>query len=120
MISLAYAQQGPADGTGPEHDEMVAAGGQEGSPTPGEGIGAKIMAGNYVGEGGQQIKVQEMANNRIRLEIGGVGVNCDDCNLTQEMVQNRTRLKMTLSNGRNAEVKIMPNAASETALQRLR
>jgi hypothetical protein len=36
------------------------------------------------------------------------------------MLQNRTRARLNLSNGRNAEIKIMPNTASETALARLR
>jgi len=118
-IGLVFAAQGPSDGTGPEHDEMIAAGGQDGNPTAGEGIGAKIMAGNYIGEDGQQMQVQEMANNRIQLKVGGIGADCD-CELTQEMVQNRTQLKMKLSNGQNSEIKIMPNVASETALSRLR
>jgi len=79
----------------------------------------KVKAGNYVGENGRQMKIQKKENNRIRLEVGGVGVDCD-CNMTQDKFQNRTRLKTMLSNGRNAEIKIMPNTASETALQRLR
>jgi len=119
LITLVFAQVGPADGTGPEHDTMIAAGGQNGNPTAGEGIGAKIMAGNYIGEGGQQMQVQVMANNRVQLKVGGIGANCD-CELTQEMVQNRTQLKMKLSNGQNSEIKVMPDAASETALARLR
>ena len=118
-VSLVLAIQGPSDGAGLEHDAMIAAGGQDGNPTVGEGIGAKIMAGNYVGEEGQQMQIQTMANNKIQLRVGGVGANCD-CELTQEMVQNRTQLKMGLSNGQNSEIKIMPNAASETALARLR
>jgi len=119
LITLVFAQVGPADGTGPEHDTMIAAGGQNGNPTAGEGIGAKIMAGNYIGEGGQQMQVQAMANNRIQLKVGGIGADCD-CELTQEMVQNRTQLKMKLSNGQNSEIKVMPDTASEKALQKLR
>lgn len=79
----------------------------------------KVKVGNYTGEGGQQIQIKEMANNRFQLKINGVDVDCDG-NLTQEQVQNKTKLKMKLSNGRNAEIKIMPDTASETALQRLR
>ena len=30
LITLVFAQVGPADGTGPEHDTMIAAGGQNG------------------------------------------------------------------------------------------
>lgn len=119
LFSFVVAQVGPGDGTGAEHDAVVAAGGQSGDPVVGEGIGAKIMAGNYFGEGGQQMMIQEKANNQVRLEVGGVGVDCD-CNMTQERVNNKTKLKTKLSNGRNAEVKVMPDRASETALERLR
>ena len=84
-------------------------------------IKQKVMAGNYIGEDGQQMKVQQQSNNRIRLEVGGVGADCDlDLDLTQKQVQNKTVLETKLSNGKNAEIKIMPNTASETALQRLR
>jgi len=120
LFSFVVAQVGPGDGTGAEHDAVVAAGGQNGSPTLGEGIGAmKVMAGNYVGEMGEKMMIQNKANNRIRLEVGGVGVDCD-CNMTQERIGSKTMLKTMLSNGRNAEIKVMPDKASETALQRLR
>jgi len=79
----------------------------------------KVKAGNYTGEGGQQIQIKEQSNNRFKLKINGIEVDCDG-NLTQEQVQNKTKLKMKLSNGKNAEIKIMPDTASETALQRLR
>jgi len=79
----------------------------------------KVKAGNYIGEGGQQIQIKEQSNNRFQLKINGTDVDCD-CNLTQETTKNKTKLKMKLSNGRNAEIKIMPDTASETALQRLR
>ncbi len=96
LISLVYAQAGP-----------------------GEGIGAKIMAGNYIGEQGQKMMIQTMTNNRIQLRVRNVSADCD-CELLKERIQNKTKLKIKLSNGQNSEVKIMPNVASETALQRLR
>jgi hypothetical protein len=40
--------------------------------------------------------------------------------LEQERVQNKTKLRAKLSNGTNAEIKVMPDTASETALERLR
>ena len=88
---------------------------------PGEGTGVpqRVMDGAYMGEGGQQIMIQQQANNQIRLEVGGVGVDCD-CNMTQERVQNQTKLFAKLSNGKNAEIKVMPDVASERALERLR
>jgi len=43
-----------------------------------------------------------------------------DLTLTQERIQNQSRIHAELSNGRNAEIKIMPETASETAIARLR
>ena len=40
--------------------------------------------------------------------------------IVQEQVQNKTKLKVKLSNGRDFEVKIMPDTASEMALERLK
>jgi len=118
-LGLVAAAQGPADGTGVEHDSVIAAGGQDGNPTPGEGIGVMVQDGTHIGQGGQMFKVQAQANNRIRLEVGGTFADCE-CDMTQEEFENRTRLYTQMSNGRNAEIKVMPDAASETALQRLR
>jgi len=79
----------------------------------------QVQDGTHEGEGGQMLKIQTQANNRIRFEVGGVSVDCD-CEMKQEKVQNKTKLSATLSNGRNAEIKIMPNTASEKALEKLR
>jgi len=90
------------------------------------GIGQMIRqrenAGVYTSPEGEQIRVRELAQNRLRINIGNGSADCDcnKLNLTQEQFQNKTRLKAMLSNGRNAEVKIMPNVASERALERLR
>ena len=68
-----------------------------------------------------EIKIQKQQNNRFQIHSNNVSAECEEtCNLTQEQVQNKTKLKMKLSNGRNAEIKIMPDTASETALARLR
>jgi len=79
----------------------------------------RVQDGTHVSEGGQMFKIQTQANNRIKLEAGGISAECD-CNMTQEKVKNKTMLKVQLSNGKNAEVKIMPDTASERALERLR
>jgi hypothetical protein len=84
-----------------------------------ERINARIENGEYVMEDGNRIKIEKRENNRIQLMDGNRSIYCD-CNLSQEQIQNRTRLKVALSNGRNAEIKIMPNVASEVALERLR
>ena len=40
--------------------------------------------------------------------------------MTQEQTQTGTKLQVKLSNGKNAEVKVMPDTASEKALEQLR
>jgi len=85
----------------------------------GQTIRNRVKAGIYTSETGEQIKVSEMAKNRIRLHVGNISADCD-CNMTQERVKNKTKLKVKLSNGRNAEIKVMPNVASKKALERLR
>ncbi|MFA5174251.1 MAG: hypothetical protein WC438_03655 [Candidatus Pacearchaeota archaeon] len=82
-------------------------------------ISNKLMAGEYETENGKKLKIQLKDNNKIQLRVRNVSADCD-CNLTQEKVQNKTKLKMQLSNGINSEIKIMPDVASETALARLR
>jgi len=92
---------------------------QEENQGLGKTIRNNVRAGIYTSESGEKIRVSEMARNKIRLQVGNVSADCE-CNITQEQVQNRTRLKVKLSNGRNAELKIMPNVAAERALERLR
>ena len=86
----------------------------------GYGLRDRMMAkvGNYRGPQGQEMKLERL-QNRFRLKVGNHTADCD-CNLTQEQSQNRTRFYAGLSNGRHAEVKVMPDRASETALARLR
>ena len=79
----------------------------------------RIKNGNYMGEGGQQMMIQKQSNNKIKLKVNNISANCG-LNITEEKIQNKTKLKATLSNGRNAEIKIMPNTASKKALERLR
>lgn len=78
----------------------------------------KIKSGNYT-VGGRQLKVQKQTNNRIQLRMGNASTETF-MELIQEEVQNKTKIKANLSNGRNAEIKIMPDTASERALERLR
>jgi len=79
----------------------------------------KLMSGNYAGEDGKQMTVQRQSNNQMQLKVNGISADCG-LDLTQKQVQNKTKLETKLSNGRNAEIKIMPDAASEKALERLR
>jgi hypothetical protein len=83
--------------------------------------GQRIMLqpGNYQVSGGKGINIQQQAN-RTMIQAGGISVDCPLCSeMTQEQLQNGTQFYAKLSNGRNAEIKIMPDTASQTALQRL-
>lgn len=79
----------------------------------------RIQDGEHMGENGQVIQVQTQAGNKVKIQAGGVSVECD-CEMEQETSQNKTKLYAKLSNGANAEIKVMPNTASEQALERLR
>jgi len=125
MGFVVGAQQGIHEpGTGLDDPELKAASqgtgqGLEDGEVSGLGMGVRVMAGNYAGVGGQQMMIQTQANNQIQLKVNGVSANCG-LDLIQNQFQNQTRLETKLSNGRNAEVRIMPDGASEVALQRLR
>ena len=78
----------------------------------------QAKAGNYQTEKGQSMQIREQSQNKMQLSSGGVSANTG-MKMTQEKVQDKTKLKVQLSNGRNAEVKVMPNTASEKAIERL-
>lgn len=115
---LAAQDMGARDGTGEFHDEIVAAGGQEGVVTTTQygGPQARIQGeGQLMLENGETLRFSQ-ENGNIRLNAGNSTVNCKECNLSGE----NGKLKAMLSNGRNAEIKVMPSTASERALERLR
>ena len=89
LLGLVFAanDNGAKDGTGEAHDSVIAAGGQDGDPVAGEGIGAKMMAGEYETEDGETFMFQEMAENRFRIKSGESFADCDNsCELRQEKV----------------------------------
>lgn len=77
----------------------------------------KVRAGNYENSNGKQMKIQ--TENGFRFQVEGIEAKSSMV-MSQEQVQNKTMLKARLSNGRDAEIKVMPNTASETAIERLR
>ena len=81
----------------------------------------KLKDGNYTGEGGQKIQVELKENNRIQIKVNEKSVETD-LNISAEKTLDRktTMLSAKLSNGKNSEIKIMPDVASEKALERLR
>ena len=80
---------------------------------------AKLHAGTYTTENGKQLHVEEKANNQIQLK-SGVAQAQTSMEMIQEQTEQGTKLQVKLSNGRNAEVKVMPDTASEKALEQLR
>lgn len=66
-----------------------------------------------------QLQIQKQAGEQTMLKAGNAEAY-SLLNMTQERFQNETKLMAQLSNGRNAEIKVMPNTASDTAIARLR
>ena len=80
---------------------------------------SKIRSGEYTSENGKQIQVQEQSNNKVQLKSGAATAQTS-MEMTQEQTQDKTKLKVKLSNGVNSEVKVMPDTASEKAMEQLR
>ncbi len=79
----------------------------------------QVQTGTYMSQAGEQMQVQTGVGNELKLQSGNVEAKTTMA-MTQEQVQAGTKLQVKLSNGLNAEVKVMPDTASETALARLR
>lgn len=72
----------------------------------------RVQTGNYAGQNGESMQIENSENGlgvtlRTRNVSAHIGLN-----MTQEKVQNRTKLQVRLSNGLNAEIKVMPDTAS--------
>jgi len=63
----------------------------------------------YIGNNTQETPILEETNVSIAKDIKA----------TQEKLENNKKLNVSLSNGRKAEIKVMPSSASETAIARL-
>jgi hypothetical protein len=103
LVSLVFAAQGDGQGN------LIAS-------NVNAQVQSRVQAGNYENSEGQQMQIRN--ENGLHLKVEGVEASAS-LNMTQEQVQNKTMLKTQLSNGKNAEIKIMPNTASETAIERL-
>ncbi len=79
----------------------------------------RISPGDYITKKGDLIIIKDQGNNHLQLQSGNISAQTS-INITHEQVQERTRLKVQLSNGEETEIKIMPDEASEKALIRLR
>jgi len=81
-------------------------------------VQVKVQSGNYMNQAGEQMQIQTGQGNEVKLQSGNVEAKTTMI-MTQEQVQNKTILKTQLSNGKNAEIKVMPDTASERAVERL-
>ncbi|MBW2989062.1 hypothetical protein KY358_01955 [Candidatus Woesearchaeota archaeon] len=79
----------------------------------------KAKAGTYLTEKGKRVELRKENAKRIRLMIGNASAQTM-MEMEQEQVQERIKLTAKLSNGRNAEIKVMPDTASARAIERLR
>lgn len=79
----------------------------------------ELKTGNYTGPQGQLLNVKELSATLRELRVGNVSVRTK-MNITKEVAENKTKLKVNMSNGKGAEIKVMPDTASEIALERLR
>ncbi len=79
----------------------------------------QVKTGTYSTESGQQVQVQTQANNMVQLKSEGVAAETKML-MTQQQTQEGTKLQVQLSNGKNAEVKVMPDTAAEKAMEQLR
>lgn len=78
----------------------------------------KVQSGNYISSNGEQMQIQ--TENGFKLNVGGIEASSSlEIIQEQDQIQNRTKLKTQLSNGENAEIKVMPNTASDRAIERL-
>ena len=122
LTSFAFAKVGNGEGNDdlPPVPSLISSGANQNANVQAQ-VMSQIRDGNYTLENGKKAQLMLQENNRFRLKVNNVSAECEEtCNLTQEQTQNRTRLFINFSNGRNSEIKIMPNTASETALARLR
>ena len=125
MLSLVLAVEGQGAGeVGVGSDSLdlgaEAQGGGDGSQVGSvEGQKVQLQIGEHVGVGGQQIMIQQESNNQIRLEVGGKSAKSSMV-MSQEMVNGEVKLSTQLSNGKSVEIKVMPDAASEVAMNRLK
>ncbi|MBW2971296.1 hypothetical protein KY320_04010 [Candidatus Woesearchaeota archaeon] len=92
------------------------------NPEAGEQVNTQeqtqLQSGSYTTEEGKQVRVEEKTNNRIEIRSGEATAE-SAMEMTQQQTEQGTKLQVQLSNGRNAEVKIMPDTASERAIERL-
>ncbi|MFH0808159.1 MAG: hypothetical protein V1888_00910 [archaeon] len=123
-------------GAGGSSDDVVSTGFQEdygqlmliGTETGNKGEGSELQnriqvqdnvrSGNFESSDGKQIQIKESASNRVELNVGGARAETG-LQLDSKDVGGKAVLSAKLSNGKDSEIKIMPDTASERAIERL-
>ncbi|MCK9568259.1 hypothetical protein M0R72_04890 [Candidatus Pacearchaeota archaeon] len=118
-FSVMAANENAGIGDGSENGNEVQNGSVISTQNQGEDtqIRQQVGSGTYFNQEGKEMQIE--SGNGVTLRVMDVEAH-SSLNITQTQEQNRTRLHVQLSNGQNAEVKIMPDTASETAIARLR
>jgi predicted PilT family ATPase len=81
----------------------------------GEMVREQIREGYYTIGNGTMVRIMAQENNKLRIRTGEQEAETD-----LEIYEDGTTFKTNLSNGKYANIKIMPDVASEKALERLR
>lgn len=79
----------------------------------------RAVSGNYTTSEGEQVQIER--NGELKINDGESEANSSLEVTTEENESDHsTRLRANLSNGRHAEIKIMPSTASARAIERLK
>ncbi|MFA5856032.1 MAG: hypothetical protein WC867_01640 [Candidatus Pacearchaeota archaeon] len=79
----------------------------------------RVKTETYQSAEGKQISVNAENQDRIKIKSGNSEVETE-LDVEADPEGDKTRLKVKLSNGKDSEIKVMPDSASEKALERLR
>jgi hypothetical protein len=80
---------------------------------------SQVQSGSLTMQGGKQVEVKTQSNNQMQLKSGNAEAQTS-MKMTQEQTATGTKLQVQLSNGKNAEVKVMPDTASQKAIEQLK
>lgn len=119
LVSLVLAENGSGNQSGLQNNVNTGTQNQGDDSQLQNTITNRVRTGNYTNSDGKRMEIRTQANNEIMLKVGNAEAKTK-MNMTQQQVQNKTKLMVKLSNGRNAEIKVMPDTANERALERLR
>ncbi len=84
-----------------------------------DAVGIYDTAKTYTAADGKEFQLENMEEkDLVRIRAGGVEAN-SSLEITRITSQEKTNLQAGLSNGKTSEIKIMPDTASEIAMERL-